>query len=268
MKKMFHCDKVTIIDSLTKHKFYNIVVLSKTTIEVTQMDITESLMKAGFTKHESVLYLALCKEGELTGYEAAKISGLPRSNAYLALAGLVDKGGAFRIDADTVKYVAVPVKELVYNLRRNLNEELDFIERNVPVKEQPKDPYITIKGKNNIINKIKYTISEARERIYISISDTDLDVFIKELREAKDRNLKVVIISSSDIKLEGAVIYRNIKKTGQIRLITDTSNVITGEFMGEEDSTCLFSRNKNLIELIKDSLTNEIKLIEIQKNKS
>lgn len=229
------------------------------------MDILDSLMKSGFTKHESVLYITLCKEGELSGYEAAKISGLPRSNAYLALAGLVDKGGAFRIDADTVKYVAVPIKELIFNLRRQLNDALDFIEKNVPIKETPKDPYITIKGKSNIINKIKYTINTASERIYISISETDIEYFKKDISEACDKGLKVVIISSPDFKFEGAIVYHNVKQVGQIRLITDTSNVITGEIMGEDDSTCLYSRNKNLIQLIKDSLTNEIKLIEIQK---
>lgn len=226
------------------------------------MDISDSLMKAGFSKHESVLYLTLCREGELTGYEAAKISGLPRSNTYLALAGLVDKGGAFRIDADVVKYVAVPVKELVFNLRRHLNEALDFIEKNVPVKETPKDPYITIKGKNNIINKMKYTIDAALERIYISISKEDIEYFLKDIYGARDRGLKVVIITSPDFELEGTIVYHNVKQQGQIRLITDTSNVITGEILGEEDSTCLFSRNKNLIQLIKDSLTNEMKLID------
>jgi HTH-type transcriptional regulator, sugar sensing transcriptional regulator len=227
------------------------------------MDITDSLMRSGFTKHESVLYLTLCREGELTGYEAAKISGLPRSNAYLALAGLVDKGGAFRIDADVVKYIAVPVKEMVFNLRRHLNDALDFIEKNVPMKETPKDPYITIKGKTNIINKMKYTINSATERIYISISEADFGLFVKDISEARDRGLKVVIITSPDFKFDGAVVYHNIKQIGQIRLIADTANVITGEILGEDDSTCLYSRNKNLIHLIKDSLTNEIKLIEM-----
>lgn len=225
------------------------------------MDITDSLIKIGFTKHESVLYLTLCREGEMTGYEAAKISGLPRSNAYLALAGLVDKGGAFRIDADVVKYVSVPIKELVFNLRRHMNDALDFIEKNIPVKETPKDPFITIKGKTNIINKMKYTIGAALERIYISISKEDIVYFLNDISEARDRGLKVVIISSPDFELEGAIVYHNVKQVGQIRLITDTSNVITGEILGEEDSTCLYSRNKNLIHLIKDSLTNEIKLI-------
>jgi HTH-type transcriptional regulator, sugar sensing transcriptional regulator len=228
------------------------------------MDITDSLMRSGFTKHESVLYLALCREGELTGYEAAKISGLPRSNVYLALAGLVDKGGAFRIEADVVKYTAVPVKEMVFNLRRHLNDALDFIEKNVPMKETQKDPYITIKGKKNIINKLKFTINSATERIYISISETDFALFEKDISAARDRGLKLVIITSPDFKFDGAIVYHNIKQIGQIRLIADTSNVITGEILGEEDSTCLFSRNKNLIQLIKDSLTNEIKLIEMQ----
>ncbi len=48
------------------------------------MNLEECLMKTGLTRHESELYIALCREGELTGYEAAKITGIPRANAYQA----------------------------------------------------------------------------------------------------------------------------------------------------------------------------------------
>ncbi len=58
------------------------------------MNLVECLMKTGLTRNESELYIALCREGELTGYEAAKLTGIPRANAYQALAGLADKGGA------------------------------------------------------------------------------------------------------------------------------------------------------------------------------
>ncbi len=227
------------------------------------MDIVAGLMKTGFTRHEAILYVTLCKEGELTGYEAAKIASLPRSNAYLGLAGLVDKGGAFRIDGDVSKYAAVPAEELVYNLRRDLEQVYKHIRDNAPVREAGNEPYYTITGRNNIINKMNHLVGHAKERVYISTSPAELKYVLEELTAARDRGLKVVVITSPGFELDGVTIHRNDKEPGQIRLIADTAHVLTGELSGNGESTCLYSKNRNLIQLIRESLTNEIKLIQI-----
>lgn len=222
-------------------------------------------MKAGFTRHEAMLYITLCQEGDLTGYEAAKISGIPRSNAYLALAGLVDKGGAFRIDGDTSKYSAVPADELVFNLRKEIEQVYRHILENAPDREVSNDPYYTVTGRDNIIKKMCYLISQAKERVYISTSPAELEVVLNDLIGARDRGLKVVIITSQGFELPGVTIYRNEKQPGQIRIIADTAHVLTGELKAAGESTCLYSRNRNLIQLFKEAMGNEIKLITLNK---
>ncbi len=231
------------------------------------MNLIECFTKAGFTKHESSLYLSLCREGELTGYEAAKISGISRSNAYLALSGLVEKGGAFRIEGKSVSYIPVPVKELTGNLRREINKAFEFIENNIPEKETVTDPFVTIKGKNHIINKMKNIIIDASERIYISASADDIDHVKIEIEQAIGKGRKVVIITSRKFVLHGADIYYNEKRPGQIRLIADSAHVLTGEIDGESNAASLYSMNSNLVQLIKDSLTNEMELIKLRGNK-
>jgi len=72
-------------------------------------------------------------------------------------------------------------------------------------------------------------------------------------------------ITRPAFKLEGAIIHYIQKQPGQIRLISDSANVLTGEIGEQAEPSCLYSRNKNLIDLIKNSLTNEIKLIQLQK---
>jgi sugar-specific transcriptional regulator TrmB len=225
------------------------------------MNLTDAFIKAGFTKHESILYLTLCKEGELSGYEAAKHTGISRSNAYLALAGLVEKGGAYRIDGATIKYLAVPVTELVKNIRRQMDQALTFIVENVPLMDEPLEPFITITGASQIINKMKNIINGATERIYLSCAQTELLLVEDEITAARDKGLKIVLITAPPYRLSGVTIYYHEKAPGQIRLIADTSYVLTGEISPGGQSTCLYSRNKNLVQLIKDSLTNEIKLI-------
>lgn len=224
------------------------------------MDVLEALMQAGFTKHESMLYVTLCREGELTGYEASKLTGIPRSNAYLGLAGLSDKGGAYKIDGETAKYAAVNTTELVQNLRRKFSKVVKVIEEEIPQGNNSKYNFATINGNEQILNKMKNLIIQAKKRVYISISREQLDYVIDELKEAKSRGLKVVIITSEDAEFEGMICYRARKQYGSVRLITDSANVLTGQ-LNDLNPTGLYSRNPNLVDLIKDSLTNEIKLI-------
>ncbi|MCX7745922.1 MAG: TrmB family transcriptional regulator [Clostridia bacterium] len=231
------------------------------------MDTIDCLMKVGLTKHESILYVTLCTEGELTGYEAAKISGIPRSNTYLALAGLVDKGGAYRIESDVVKYIAVKPEEFARNIQREFEQALSHIIKDIQMEKAERESFINISGKKHILNKMKNIIDLAEERVYLSISLKDLENVKNEIGEAKKRGLKIVIITDQRIEMDGLVVYYNQKQPGQIRLIADTAYVLTGEISeNESNSTCLYSKNKNLVQLIKDSLTNEIKLIEM-KNK-
>ncbi|QNU68056.1 TrmB family transcriptional regulator [Ruminiclostridium herbifermentans] len=225
------------------------------------MDVIEALMQAGFTKHESILYVTLCREGELTGYEASKLTGISRSNAYLGLAGLSDKGGAYKINGETLKYAPVDSNELAENIKRKFNKVIKVIEEEIPQVNKSKDTFITINGDEQIINKIKNLINYAQYRIYISISREHLDYVIEELKSAQKRGLKVVIITSEGVQFEGMTCYKSQMNYGSIRLITDSANVFTGQLSGE-NSTGLFSMNNNLVDLIKDSLKNEIKLID------
>ena len=228
------------------------------------MNLVENLMKTGLTRHESELYIALCREGELTGYEAAKITGIPRANAYQALSGLVDKGGAYVIEGSVQHYTAVPVNEYCENVIFHMKEATEKIKHECPQSRKPSEPYITVTGFKHIVDKIRNIISSAKERVYVSMSEKELPFLKEELERAAGRGLKVVAIVSGDFGLEGAVVHKITKLSEQIRLIADSSHVLTGNISGSDYDVCLFSKNKPLVELIKDSLKNEIRISELE----
>jgi len=226
------------------------------------VDIIDALMQAGFTRHESMLYMTLCKEGELTGYEASKLTGIPRSNAYLGLAGLSDKGGAYKINGEIARYIAVQPEELVQNLKRKFSEIMKVIQEEIPQLNAMGESFVTINGRQQMLDKMKNLMNQACKRIYISISREQLDEVMEELIQARDKGLKVVVITSEKLDMERVICYCKNKRFESVRLITDSENVLTGQ-LGGTNPTCLFSRNSNMVDLIKDSLTNEIKLINI-----
>ena len=72
----------------------------------------EHLMKFDLTRQEAAVYESLLENGKLTGYEAAKLTGISRSNVYVALASLCEKGAAYLEASENGKrYLSVPVQE-------------------------------------------------------------------------------------------------------------------------------------------------------------
>lgn len=229
------------------------------------MDIVELLTQFTLTRQEASIYLTLLSEGNLNGYEVAKITGISRSNTYTSLAALVEKGGAFVTEGSTIRYTSVPIEEFCNNRIRKLQEIKQELINSIPQKRDGVEGYITIKGKSHILNKMRNMISEAKERVYISVSEQILDFILAEIKHAIDKDIKMTLITNVPFCLEGATVYFAEKSRQQISLIVDSTNVLTGDIDDGEYSTCLYSKKKNLIDLLKDSLKNEIKLIEMMK---
>ena len=233
------------------------------------MELIEGLTHFNLTKQEATLYVLLLKEGYLTGYEAAKQTGISRSNTYTALAGLVDKGAAYVLEEGKVtRYTPVPPEEFCSNKIDRLKEVKDKVLNQLPALKNDAEGYITIKGELEIINKLKNTVRQAEARIYVSANRRVMELLRKELMDALARGLKVVIISDEKFTLPGAICYGTDKQTEQIRLIADSQTVVTGDLEDDENSTCLYSCKRNLVDLFKEALQNEIKLIQIQKGDS
>ncbi len=230
------------------------------------MDFVELLTHFGLTKQEANLYMMLFTEGQLTGYEAAKLTGISRSNTYTALAGLVEKGAAYLIEGTATRYTPVPLEEFCENKITVLRQYKKDLIGCAPVQKETTDGgYFTIKGEENILNKMKNMLNQSKERAYLSMSVEITERLLEELKSSVFRGLKVVIITDEPFRLSGATVYHAEKTQKQIRLIADSSSVLTGDLSEGARSTCLYSGKKNLVDLFKESLKNEITLIEMMK---
>ncbi|MDO4554009.1 MAG: helix-turn-helix domain-containing protein [Lachnospiraceae bacterium] len=228
------------------------------------MENVELLMNFGLTRQEATIYILLLLEGNLNGYEVSKRSGISRSNAYNTLAGLVEKGAAYVIEEQTVRYMPVPIEELCVNKIHRLQEAADQLKNCLPVRREDTEDYITIKGKKQIDDKLRNLILNTKERIYLSLSREKMEGFRTLIQELIDRQIKVVLITDPPFTMEGAVVYHGERKTEQLRVIADSRYVMTGAVTDEYHATCLYSSNNNLVEVFKEALSNEIKLIKIK----
>ncbi len=232
------------------------------------MTLLNNLMETGLTRHEAQLYVLLNSEGVMSGYEAAKQSGISRSNTYIALAGLAGKGCAMRIDGEVSRYAAIPTSEFCQNKRRYYDQILNGILEQMPVQREIAEPFLTIKGKEHILDKMKNMIGQAEQRVYLALAPTELQTVLPELLQLRDLGRKVVLITSPPLLLPGITVYHAEKKPGQIRVIVDSKIILTGEISGQDESSCLYSRHQALVAVVKESMMNEIQLINHSANQS
>ena len=227
---------------------------------MSDMNFIDSLNDFGLTRQEGSIYSALLNHGEMTGYEVAKDTGISRSNVYAALTALVEKGAAYLVQGEATKYRPVEISRFTDNRISELKKTAVWLEKHAPRKVISCDGYITIIGAKNIKNKIRQMLAETELRLYMMAPADVLSEFEGELSEIVKAGKKVVLLTQG-FKLSGAKIYETKPEPGQLRFITDSSYVLTGELTGDEHDTCLYSGQKNLVEVMKEALKDKITLL-------
>ncbi len=227
--------------------------------------LSEKLMAFGLTRQEAVIYLELVQTTAATGYEIAKQTGISRSNVYNALAGLVDKGAAYVLDGPVTRYQAAEVSEFCHNKLKALQEAAQYLKAHVPKGRTDTEGYLTISGDDKIRDKAQYLLKTVKERAYVSMSMEHIRLFLPELSELLAEGKKLVLLTNGTPDLPGAIFYPTEDKGDQIGIITDSAYVLSGELGKGAHSSCLYTGQPNFVQVFKDSMRNEIKLIELTK---
>ncbi len=231
--------------------------------------LTEKLTAFGLTRQEATVYLALVVSGTQTGYEVSKQTGISRSNAYNALAGLVDKGAAYPEEGAATRYTAVDVSEFCRNKIRALERTKDELTAHMPKGKTEVEGYLTIAGDEHIKDKIANMLTVAEQRVYLKAEHALLRSFLQRLQEMCTAGIKVVILTDDGTEMPPAArVYETQVKEYQVGVITDSTHVLTGEVGMGGASSCLYTGQENFVQIFKDSLKNEIKLIELTKGEN
>lgn len=226
------------------------------------MSYIDELTEYGLSRQEATIYYELLKNGSMTGYEVAKETGISKSNVYVALNGLTQKGAANLECGAANKYYPVDIEEFCNGKIRDLTSIKEILIKNQPKVLSKREGYINIQSEKNINNKICAMLEMCNQRLYILAHDWVLEKYTKELRRLISEGKKVVIITDDDFTLDGAIIYNTNVEEGQLRFIVDSEYVLTGELTGSDEDTCLYSGQANLVEVMKEALKNKILLIE------
>ena len=53
-----------------------------------------------------------------------------------------------------------------------------------------------------------------------------------------------------------------------MRMIVDSSFILSGEYRNQDRNTCLYTSQRNFVEIFKEAMANEIKVIELTKGET
>lgn len=224
----------------------------------------ETIMSFGLSRQEAKIYYLLLTEGVMSGYEAAKRAGLSRSNVYGTLTGLVEKGAAYVLEEQSIRYQPVPIKEFCNNKLLFLGKMAEELDKQIPGKVPDSQNYVTIHGRQNLMDKCRNMLTGAELRVYFSLRGDLMPLYEEELVQLIRDGKKVVLLTEKDYQIPGAIHYEKIHQDCQFHLIADSAYALTGEYLDELHSTGLYSANPNLVKLLKSSLSNEIQLIKLR----
>lgn len=233
----------------------------------------ERLEDIGFTKYEAKAYIALLENGDLNGYELSKEAAIPKPNAYSILKSMVNKGLVYKIEEKSVRYRPRDFDEIAKKVKREMEDNLEYIKRNLPPKKLENEKFITIEGQNNIVDKVKMMINNSKEKVIIDIWNQDVKEFMEALKKAHNRGVKIMLIvmGGENIDFDFEYIYKhpcskkfNDSIERDVNIACDGMEAVSGQ-LGNKYCNGVYSKNKSFINVVTEALSHDILLNEALK---
>ncbi|MBS6025286.1 MAG: TrmB family transcriptional regulator [Paeniclostridium sordellii] len=230
------------------------------------------LNKIGLTDSEAKVYLALVQNGSLSGYEASKMSLVPRSKIYNVLESLVSKGFIiFTENSNSNTYAAINIEEVSKNIKYEMNNTLDKIEEELKEFESKTDlEYIWhIKEYKNVFAKCRNIIKNTKKELYLQIWEEDFLEIIEEVKELEELGVNIGTIlysNSEDIKVPLKSYYRHglasekYKEMGGrwITVVSDSREVVFGQIINKNSVEVIWTESKPMIFMAKEYVKHDM----------
>lgn len=157
------------------------------------------LKELGFTAYQAKAWVALvhAPTDTLSGYEAAKQSGIPRANIYPVLKQLVERGAVRRVETpEGSRYAATPAAELLENMRRKQQRLLASAEAILPRRAATTQdrPVYSLSSAAQALTAARQLITQATRKLSIAVQPPEAALLAGELRDADERGVRITTL--------------------------------------------------------------------------
>ena len=219
----------------------------------------EQLIRLGFTRYEAQGYVTLLRRSPLTGYELAKLSGVPRANIYEVLERLQERGTVMRVEEErTTRYVPIASDRLLGRLRRDFERTLEDAQSSLQAigRNTRWEPVMNARGYASALSLARELISSATSELLIAVWPQEAEALAAATEEACNRGVAITTLCLAGCRHEcglcrGAVHRYRVAPDTQTRwlvLSSDGGEILTGEIRGDE-TVAVRTRQRLLVEL-------------------
>lgn len=167
----------------------------------------------GISKNELKLYLILLFYGKMTAKELSNRMNISYTKIYPILTKLEGRGWIRREGKRPSYFIANPIKDVWDNIKRNVNETLDKIEKEIILplslfmSSQTSLYNIVILQQSNLEDTIRQILSENSNIFYVAISFPEIltEELIKTL-EVNSYKSNVKVILTKNLKINSNVL--------------------------------------------------------------
>lgn len=156
----------------------------------------------GFTPTESLVYEVLLTGGPGTGYAVARSAGLARANAYSALEGLVQKGGA-RVEGGRPKrYRPEPPSALLARISSEHGQAFDRLTTQLETVAVPPTPtLVEVSSSRGALQLIQHDVARASTSVLLVAPAEAYPLLAPALRRPAGQGLELRLYSVGDTEL-------------------------------------------------------------------
>lgn len=192
--------------------------------------------------YEVKIWTALLSRGVSTAGELSDIANVPRSRSYDVLESLEKKGFVVMKLGKPIKYIAVPPKEVVERVKKNMHENaqqkikrLDELKKTDILEElntlhsqgvelvEPTDLAGSFRGRHNLYNHLELTIRNAEKSVTLMTTSQGFLRKVEGLRptfeKLKKKGVKIRI--AAPISKEAKNALNEIKNIAEVRHVKD-----------------------------------------------
>ncbi|WP_431026942.1 TrmB family transcriptional regulator [Lysinibacillus sp. LZ02] len=233
--------------------------------------LIEQFEEIGYSKNEAKVYIALLKEPAINGYEISKKSGVPRSMVYAVIAKLVAKEAIIELRTEPPTYTPVAVKELVMNRRRQTEDTLTSLEKELQGIEKPVEVNVIkhIEGRKKIINAMQKLMLAAKEEIWLSAWEEELDELRTPALEQGEKGIKLysMLFTNQETDSFGETFYHRrdtavIEESRMSKRLTiviqDNQEVLIGGFVNGQIPQAIQTTEPMLVLLAKEYIRHDM----------
>ena len=242
-------------------------------------DIIDKLKEIGLNTYEAKVYVALLKKYPATGYEVAKLAGVPQSRTYDTLKVLEEKNIVISTNTKPVTYTPIKPKQLTTAAKKKMDSAINFLDKHLPnVKDDYNEPIITITGKQNIQDKIIEVIRNAQKEIYMEVWSQDFKIFEQELLNAYNRNVEIRVVGYDNLNSRFGLVFQHafardieLSLGGRMVIIAvDDNEGVVGKISSLKnevsDTNIIWTKNQGIVFIIKEFIVHDMYLIDVEEN--